>query len=76
MSQTPEWKIRHKAYDQMPERKAKMKIEKKASAVKLRLEVFSHYSKKLSKSDIACCICCLPASFFFALFVGFSLYAF
>ena len=59
MSQTPEWKVRHKAYDQKPERKAKMKIEKKASAVKLRLEVFSHYSKKLSKSDIACCRCCL-----------------
>lgn len=53
--QTSEYKAMTRKSDNRPERIAK----KKAISFKLKMEVFSHYSKTISNSDVPCCACCL-----------------
>ena len=52
---------RKKEYRSSPERKAKMKEYNISSKVKkdnVKMEVYLHYSKIHSNSDIPCCRCC------------------
>jgi len=53
--QTPEFKMMARKSDRRPERIAR----KKSISFKLKMKVFTHYSKTISNSDVPCCACCL-----------------
>lgn len=67
-NQTPEYIARRRARSQSPEYKQKRqesyskpenRAKTKAKSENLKIEVFSHYSKKQNNSDVPCCACCM-----------------
>ncbi len=62
LESSPEFKERHRISSrlrsQRPEVKAKMKKSLQERSAQCKLEVFSHYSKEISDSDVPICACC------------------
>ena len=56
--QRPDVKAKLKAYRQRPDVKAKQAVRDKQHRLEVKMDVFRHYSKKLTNSDIPCCNCC------------------
>ena len=58
--QTSEYKAWKKQYHKEYVKKNRLELNKKTSErnQKVKHEVLSHYSKKLSNSDVPCCNCC------------------
>ena len=62
-NQTPKVKTMHEKYRKTTRAITKRRERRRAPKAvakreKLKVEVFSHYSKKISSSDIPCCACC------------------
>ena len=59
-SQLPEVKAAKRKYGKEYVKKHRLELNKKTSErnLKVKHEVLSHYSKKLSNSDVPCCNCC------------------
>ena len=63
LESTPEWKEKHRIYNRLryqnnPDVRDKISSDKKEKTIQIKLEVFTHYSKEISDSDVPICACC------------------
>jgi len=63
LESTPEWKENHRIYERLryqnnPELRDKISSDTKERTIEIKLEVFTHYSKEISDSDVPMCACC------------------
>jgi len=63
LESTPEWKEKHRIYNRLryqnnPDVRDKISSDKKEKTIQIKLDVFTHYSKEISNSDVPICACC------------------